>query len=316
MIDLISGLLGTDAETSSQILQTVVTALKSAGWAIATYHLVTALPLIVATIKGLFTGVSALNPTALAISLIVAAGVAIWENWDGIKEFFENIWNTVKEKVEAAWSAVSEWWTTNIDEPLSQAWGTVQGFLEGIWTAVKDAISGAWDKVKEWMGPELAGQLEEKWKGVKEFFTGIWNGIKSAVDGAIISVQEFLGLGDKSKATGVHNSDTGVSHGGTGRSFGAGAGSNANGLNFVPYNDYLTRLHFGETVLSRNEAERYRRGEGQNQQIDYQGLFSGIRAAVRQGMEEANIMLDGERITENVNRRQADDIRSRRFAMA
>ena len=36
----------------------------------------------------------------------------------------------------------------------------------------------------------------------------------------------------------------------------------ATGIDFVPYNGFKAELHKGETVLTRAEAERYRRGEG------------------------------------------------------
>ncbi|WP_394869893.1 hypothetical protein [Clostridioides difficile] len=39
------------------------------------------------------------------------------------------------------------------------------------------------------------------------------------------------------------------------------SGSNAFGLNYVPYNDYPTRLHEGEMVLTKQEANQYRSGK-------------------------------------------------------
>ncbi|CZR96696.1 MULTISPECIES: hypothetical protein [Clostridioides] len=39
------------------------------------------------------------------------------------------------------------------------------------------------------------------------------------------------------------------------------SGGNAFGLNYVPYNDYSTRLHEGEMVLTKQEANQYRSGK-------------------------------------------------------
>ncbi|MCC0636906.1 hypothetical protein [Clostridioides sp. ES-S-0001-02] len=39
------------------------------------------------------------------------------------------------------------------------------------------------------------------------------------------------------------------------------SGNNAFGLNYVPYNDYPTRLHEGEMVLTKQEANQYRSGK-------------------------------------------------------
>ena len=36
-------------------------------------------------------------------------------------------------------------------------------------------------------------------------------------------------------------------------------GSHATGLDFVPYDEYPANLHYGEMILSRGEANRYRK---------------------------------------------------------
>ena len=41
----------------------------------------------------------------------------------------------------------------------------------------------------------------------------------------------------------------------------------ATGIDFVPYNGFKAELHKGETVLTRAEAERYRRGEGSSEVV-------------------------------------------------
>ena len=37
-------------------------------------------------------------------------------------------------------------------------------------------------------------------------------------------------------------------------------GSHAGGLDYVPYNGYIAELHRGETVLTRAEADEWRKG--------------------------------------------------------
>lgn len=63
------------------------------------------------------------------------------------------------------------------------------------------------------------------------------------------------------------NSAGGKSGGGVGYSFATGTetsqadGSHASGLNYVPRDNYIARLHLGEAVLPRHEADAYRNGE-------------------------------------------------------
>lgn len=54
---------------------------------------------------------------------------------------------------------------------------------------------------------------------------------------------------------------------------------NAKGLGYVPYDNYLTRLHKGETVLNRVEADERRRGaQNAGSVIDYDRLASALAA--------------------------------------
>lgn len=75
-----------------------------------------------------------------------------------------------------------------------------------------------------------------------------------------------------------------------GGSGGITSATNAKGLDYVPYNDYLTYLHKGEAILSRAEAEKYRAGSMQTQPtIDYDAL-GAVLAASMAGM---SVQMDG-----------------------
>lgn len=66
-------------------------------------------------------------------------------------------------------------------------------------------------------------------------------------------------------------------------------GSHASGLNYVPYNDYVARLHVGEAVLTASEARAWRGGEG----------ISGSEPAPAYAAPHVTeINLDGRRIAE------------------
>lgn len=68
---------------------------------------------------------------------------------------------------------------------------------------------------------------------------------------------------------------------------------NAKGLDYVPYDDYLTYLHKGETVLPKVEAESYRAGNmQQGQSIDY-GRMS---AAIASALSGATVEMDGQTV--------------------
>lgn len=79
--------------------------------------------------------------------------------------------------------------------------------------------------------------------------------------------------------------------------------SNAKGLGYVPYNDYLTYLHKGEAVLSSVEAERYRAGQaGAGMSIDYDRLGAVLSASLSGAMVQMDGRIVGELVTPTVSR--------------
>lgn len=82
----------------------------------------------------------------------------------------------------------------------------------------------------------------------------------------------------------------------------------------IPYDNYPAMLHRNEMVLNATQARQYREGKGNGAGIDLDAMVNRIVAAVTTGIENANIDLDGEKITRNVNRRLAASVRAKRFA--
>lgn len=80
--------------------------------------------------------------------------------------------------------------------------------------------------------------------------------------------------------------------------------SNAKGLGYVPYNDYLTYLHKGEAVLSNAEAERYRAGQAQGgMALDYDRLGAVIAASLSGAAVQMDGKTVGELVTPTVSRK-------------
>lgn len=105
---------------------------------------------LVAAISPLMSLLSALtSPVGLVIAgltALVAAGVAVYENWDTIKLKAEEIWGSIKEFVGGVWD--------NIKQKADEVW-------QGIKNAIITPIEEAWAKV------------EETVQGIKDFFAGI-----------------------------------------------------------------------------------------------------------------------------------------------
>lgn len=91
--------------------------------------------------------------------------------------------------------------------------------------------------------------------------------------------------------------------------------SHATGLDYVPYDNYLARLHVGESVLPASEARAYREGGGAN--IDYDKLAAAVSSAGGNGVSGPIVLeIDGKRLAEvqAANNRSALNSRSRAIA--
>lgn len=94
----------------------------------------------------------------------------------------------------------------------------------------------------------------------------------------------------------------------------------AKGLSYVPYDNYIARLHRGEEVLTAAEARQRRSGQG----ADISALYSAVAAAVRDGVSRIAINMDGQRVGRavagSVSREQArmtnNDLRAGGYVMA
>lgn len=88
-------------------------------------------------------------------------------------------------------------------------------------------------------------------------------------------------------------------------------GSHASGLLNVPYDGYIAELHRGERVVTASQA---RKGMGGTINVDQ--LATMLEAAIKAGMEGAtvNSYISGQKVTDDVNRRQVQQLKARRFA--
>ncbi len=84
--------------------------------------------------------------------------------------------------------------------------------------------------------------------------------------------------------------------------------SNANGLEYVPFDNYFSALHEGEAVLTAAEARVWRgiKNGGTGNSIDYDALGGALQNGIRGG----NVYLDGRIVGRVISERQADSYRA------
>ena len=97
---------------------------------------------------------SPIGLVVIAIGLLVAAGVALYKNWDTVSEFLKKAWNWIKDTATK------------------------------IFTDVKDKIVGAFQFVKD--------KVLGVWKGIVDGIKGYINNIISAINGMVSKVADSI----------------------------------------------------------------------------------------------------------------------------
>ncbi|MGA5681387.1 DUF2207 domain-containing protein [Bacillus bombysepticus] len=136
-----------------------------------------ALAPIVMAVMGVFEigaaaalGIVAIVP--IIIAAIVALGIAIYKNWDDIKQWTIDAWNAIGEFLVGIWDGIVQWasetWNS-ISESTSEVWNSIKEYLIGLWNEIVESLSEIWNSIVE--------ATTEIWNSIVEYLTGIWDGV-------------------------------------------------------------------------------------------------------------------------------------------
>lgn len=164
---------------------------------------------VINTVKGAF---AALNTTMLAnpivliiaaIAALVAAFIYLWNNCDGFRQFWIDLWENVKQVAITVWNAIKEF--------FSQVWETIKTIFSTVFeviktlvttyfnlykTIIQTVITTVWNTIKTVITTVL--------NAIKTIFSTVWNAIKTIIS-AVVGAIKGLITGD---FTAVKNSIT------------------------------------------------------------------------------------------------------------
>jgi hypothetical protein len=216
---------------------------------------------------------------AMKSPLLIVSGVLalIITHWEDIKRWADN-----------AKTAFTNFINTHVPEGFMSG---VRSALEAISDLVYD-IKSAWDSFVDSLNTtnvqKSAKSIQEGWDN-----GGIAGAVSAAWDSAWYNPSNWW-----KKNTG-----------GAGRSF-------ATGLDYVPYDNFVAKLHAGETVLNRADATAYR--AGMTGGINPESISQAVAVAVREALDGVGVYMGADRVgdlvTQRVSRNIAKGARAMRYA--
>lgn len=122
-----------------------------------------------------------------AVAALVAGFIYLWNNCEGFRDFWLNMWEGIKN----AFAATVEWLknaAASIGEFFSGAWEGIKKAWAGVkdfFSGVRDGINQAFENVGSWFSEKFtqAKDLAQKaWAGVKGYFADVRKGIDQSFE--------------------------------------------------------------------------------------------------------------------------------------
>lgn len=187
--------------TGAEVFKGVIIAITAA---IIAYQTATAIGTAVttglATAQTLLNAVMAANPIGLviaAVAALVAGFVLLWNNCDGFRQFWIDLWDGIKNAAQAvadwfvqAWTDVVNWFSqavqdignffTNLWTSITAGVSAVSQFFVDLWNGITTGMQTAWDWCVNLFSTVSGWIYENVIAPVAQFFVELWEGIVNA----------------------------------------------------------------------------------------------------------------------------------------
>ena len=169
--------------------------------------IMTVVPKIAGAIKVVKGAFAALNTTMLAnpivliiaaIAALVAAFIYLWNNCDGFRQFWINLWENVKQVAVAVWEGLKTFFASAwqaISATASAVWGGIKSFFSMIWNGIKAIFSTVVEVIKTIITTYFniyKTIITTVFNAIKTVVTTVWNGIKTVITTVVTGIQTFL----------------------------------------------------------------------------------------------------------------------------
>lgn len=172
------------------------------------------------------------------LGLMEFLGIEVSEDFTGPISSLATWWESIAANIANGLVSFSSFIKTKIPSEFTKPIETIKGYFETIASKLSSALGDLGNFVKTIVPQGLLNAFDK--------IRAVWEAIKDAIEAALAALEDFL----KKDKTKVEINSSGA------------VGSFAVGLDYVPYDNYSANLHRGEAVLTRQEAEEWRAGNG------------------------------------------------------
>jgi len=123
----------------------------------------------------------------VAIGLLVAAGIWLYNNWGAVTKWIGEAWNNVLGWFKSVGDAISKWW--------NDFWNGIADWARKTFGPVIDFVVNYFKNMQlgfQIIGAAISKWWNDLWSGIGSFFSNIWNGLQGIVKGAWNGIVGFI----------------------------------------------------------------------------------------------------------------------------
>ncbi len=163
-----------------KVASIAVTAFKAVSGAVGAFKLamIGGKTAMVAVKAGMTALMGPVGWVTVAILALIAGGIALWQNWDVIKEkakqlgdWLKTAWDTIKTTVVT--------FMTDMATGFVEGWNRIKVGVSEFITNAKQALIDGWNNIKT----ETVNKVMDIYNGVILWFKNLWTGIKQTFTG-------------------------------------------------------------------------------------------------------------------------------------
>ena len=296
----------TTAETA---LTTIQNGIKGfATWTLGAFTLDgVSIPEILQTAKTWWSGQGANAYERLKSVFTWTLGSFVAPSVDG---FFDGIPTWWEETAQPALTAITQW---SFGELIVPAWGDFALSIKDWWL---NDFSPAMTAILTWnLGDLELPSIESVQEQIRTWWAAVTAGLSLSVSASYSRTfsQAELEQGQKDYKDEI---DAISSPSLAPWSSKKNAPSKATGLDYVPYDNFVAKLHAGELILNRADATAYRAGNFGG--ISAESISQAVAVAVREALDGVGVYMGADRVgdlvTQRVSRNIAKGARAMRYA--